>query len=131
MTTDNPTIRKSRRVQSPQPSPAQDSELTTYYETISAMGKAAMTDKKAKGECMHLAPLGWLNARDDKGRSIIVPDPERYELVQEAKRLRAEGMSIRKICRHLEKKGFQTKRGKSISPASLWKYFQEHTKGDV
>lgn len=75
MTPDNPTIRKCRRVQSPKRSPAQDSELTTYYKTISAMGKAAMADKKAKGECMHLAPLGWLSARDENGRSIIVPDP--------------------------------------------------------
>jgi len=70
---------------------------------------------------MHLAPLGWLNARDDKGRSIIVPDPERYELVQEAKRLRATGMSIRKICKVMEEKGLRSKRGKEISPMAMWK----------
>lgn len=45
---------------------------------------------------MHLAPLGYKNARDERGRSVLVSDPATHELVQEAKRLRARGMSIRK-----------------------------------
>lgn len=70
---------------------------------------------------MHLAPLGWLNGRDQHGRSILVPDPERYELVQEAKRLRAEGMSIRKICKVMTEAGLRSQRGKGIGPSSMLK----------
>lgn len=69
---------------------------------------------------MHLAPLGWLNARDELGRSIIVPDPARYELVQEAKRLHEQGMSIRKICKVMEQEGLRSKRGKIVSPMAMW-----------
>ena len=102
------------------PSP-DDSALTHHFKTLSAKGKAAMREKHSNGETMHLAPLGWLNTRDDKGRSIIVPDPERYELVQEAKRLRAVGMSIRKICAVMDEKGLRSQRGKVIGPSSMLK----------
>lgn len=68
---------------------------------------------------MHLAPLGWLNVRDYQGRSIIVPDPERNELVHEAERLRVQGISIRKICALMEQKGLRSQRGKVIGPSSI------------
>lgn len=35
-----------------------------YYQAISALGKKVMEPNIAEGETMHLAPLGWRNARD-------------------------------------------------------------------
>lgn len=96
-----------------------DMDITTYYKTISAKGKVVMAEKRARGEQMHLAPLGYKNARDEHGRAILVPDPETYELVQEAKRLRAEGMSIRIIARFLFKMGISSRGGNVPSPSRV------------
>lgn len=96
-------------------------DVTTFYRTISAKGKEVMKEKKAQGEIMHKAPLGYKNARDELGRSVLVPDPATYALVLEAKQLRAEGMSIRKICDTMKKKGLRSQRGKLIGPSSMLK----------
>ena len=98
-----------------------DMDDATYYKTISAKGKVVIAMKKAEGERMHLAPLGYKNARDELGRSVLVPDPETYELVLEARRLRAEGMSIRKICAAMHRKGLRSSHGSILSPMGVWK----------
>ena len=94
-------------------------ELRQFY---SAMGKAAMWHKKANGETMHLAPLGYRNVKKD-GRSMIEPDPDAYPLVQEAKELRRKGWSIRKICKEMEKRGLRSKRGNVIGPGAMQRLF--------
>lgn len=90
-----------------------------YYRALSARGKEVIKQKKAEGEVMHLAPLGYKNARDELGRSIIVPDPETYHLVQKAHELRAQGMSLRKICAEMERRGLRGQRGGVLGPSSL------------
>ena len=90
------------------------------YQFYSAKGKAVMWEKKANGELMHLAPLGYRNTRDAQGRSIMEPDPKTFKLIQEAWRLRAEGMSIRKICKVMHKRGLRSKRGKTVGPNAMW-----------
>lgn len=99
----------------------QSAELTAFYKTISAKGKVVMAEKRARGEVMHKAPLGYKNTRDEDGRSILVIDPETYPLVQRAKELRAQGMSIRKICAEINSQRLRFKRSKLISPASLFR----------
>ena len=95
-------------------------DLKTYYQTISAMGKLAMAKKKAEGQTMHLAPLGYRNVRRD-GRSVTEPDPKAWVLVEEATALRRQGHSIREICRLMAEKGLNSKRGKAIGPSSMFK----------
>jgi hypothetical protein len=95
-------------------------DITTYYKTISAKGKVVMREKRAKGEVMHKAPLGYKNARDDLGRSVLVPDPATHHLVQEAIRLHQGGMSIRKICREMEHRGLRNRRGKVLGASAMW-----------
>lgn len=34
-------------------------DITIFYKTISAKGKEVMNEKRAQGEAMHLAPLGY------------------------------------------------------------------------
>lgn len=102
---------------------------TTYYKLISAKGKKAMQEKNANGEVMHLAPLGWKNARDKDGRSIIVKDPLTYPLIEEAKRSKDEGKSIRAICKVMEEKGLRSNRGKVIGPSSMLKVLRPNTIG--
>lgn len=94
--------------------------LTDFYRTTSMLGKEAMWKKKANGETMHLAPLGFLNSRDADGRSITVIDPKIYPLVQEARRLRSEGTTYPEICRIMREKGLRSKRGKVIGLSSMF-----------
>ena len=85
-----------------------------------------MREKKAQGEVMHLAPLGYKNTRDAVGRSIMVPDPKTYVLVQAAKRLRSEGLSIRKICRIMHRQGLRSTRGNVLSVAAMHYLLKGH-----
>lgn len=110
-------LARERRLMLP---PLTESERL-YYKLLSAKGKKVIWEKKATGEQMHLAPLGYKNARDKDGRSIIVEDPKVYPLVQEARRLRAEGKSIRQICQVMEATGLRSQRGKKIGPSSMLK----------
>ncbi len=102
-------------------------DITSFYKAISAKGKKVMREKKAQGETMHLAPLGYRNVRDKDGRSVIEPDPATYELVQEAKRRHKQGMSIRKICAEMEKRGLRSKRGKVVSAMAMWRSIDQIT----
>lgn len=95
-----------------------------YYRTISAKGKEVMREKSAQGEIMHKAPLGYKNARDEHGRSVLVADPVTYPLVQRAKELHAQGWSIRRICEEMERLGLRSSRGKVISPMAMWKILE-------
>jgi hypothetical protein len=93
-------------------------EELNYYQLISAMGKEAMWEKKANGETMHLAPLGWKNVRRN-GKSTIEIDEKTFWLVQEARRLRNNGASIRQICQIMAENGLRSRRGKLVGPSSM------------
>ncbi len=97
----------------------QEERIRSYYQAISAKGKEVMREKRARGEIMHKAPLGYKNARDEHGRSILIPDPETYPLVQKAKELRAQGMSIRKICVEMERLGLRSREGRAVGIGSM------------
>src|SRR5665213_1357882 len=93
--------------------------LKLYFQTISAMGKEVMKEKKAQGECMHLAPLGYKNVRKN-GRSVTEIDPATWPLLDKARSLRQQGFPIRTICQIMADKGLRSKRGKKIGPSSMF-----------
>lgn len=90
----------------------------SYYQVISAMGKEAIKRKKAEGQTMHLAPLGWMNVKIN-GISTVEIDDEKFWLIQEARKLRRQGWSIRRICRCMEAVGLRSQRGNAIRPSSM------------
>ena len=96
-------------------------EISEYYKTLSAQGHAAIKLKRTQGERMHKAPLGYLNARDLEGRSVLIQDPKLYPLVQEAKRLHSEGRSVRQILEIMTEKGMRTKKGERMRPMDMWR----------
>ena len=49
---------------------------------LSKNTKRGMRGRVEKGWMPNMAPLGYLNDRDDEDRGIIVEDPERFELVR-------------------------------------------------
>lgn len=96
----------------------------SYYQVISAMGKEAIKRKKAEGQTMHLAPLGYKNVKIN-GISTFEIDDEKFWLIQEARKLRKKGWSIRRICQCMEAVGLRSQRGKVIGPSSMLKVFRQ------
>ena len=92
--------------------------FSEYFQLISAMGKHAMWEKKANGEAMHQAPLGYKNVHQN-GRSFIVPDPATLHLVEEARSLRSQGYTLKEICRLMKSRGLRSRRGKVITPSGM------------
>lgn len=83
------------------------------------MGKEAIKRKKAEGQTMHLAPLGYKNVKIN-GISTVEIDFDTFDLVQQARKLRKEGKSIRDICRIMADRGLRSKRGKTIGPSGMF-----------
>lgn len=78
-------------------------------------------EKRSRGEVTGRVPIGYMRLWDSEAQvSRIVPNLETHPLVQEAKQLRAEGMSIREISRAMAEKGLLS-RGKPIGPSSMLK----------
>lgn len=94
-------------------------EKMNYYQIISAMGKEAIKRKKAEGQTMHLAPLGYKNVKIN-GISTTEIDFDTFDLVQQARKLRKEGKSIREICWIMAQRGLRSQRGKIIGPSSMF-----------
>jgi|GEM_PF-6329416 len=92
--------------------------LSHYFKYVSALARQAQKEKRATGEIMNMAPLGFLNAHQD-GRSILIPDPATYPLVQEALALRRKGYTLEKICRVMKRRGLRTKRGQVVGIATM------------
>ncbi len=67
-----------------------------------------------KGWMPNMAPLGYLNAKDDQEKGIIIPDPERFHLVQKIWELMLTGAySAKKVCDLANKEwGFRTRKFK-------------------
>jgi hypothetical protein len=98
----------------------EEMDLRTYFQRMSAMGKFAMTEKRANGETMHWAPFGFKNVRvNDK--STIAPDPKTFPFAIMALQMRREGSTFREICEFMTRKGMVSKRGKPIQPNGLHK----------
>ena len=99
---------------------AEPMDLTTFYRTISAQGKLAIKQKREQGESMCQAPLGYRNVHV-RGRTVLEPDPQTYPLVEDARRLRQQGCTIRTICKVMAERGLRSSRGKVIGHSSMHK----------
>lgn len=72
---------------------------------------AAMQHKKAKGERVGAIPYGKALAHDG---ITLVDVPAEQEVIAEARRLHAGGLSLRKIAAMLTMKGFKARNGKEF-----------------
>ena len=54
-------------------------DLTAYYQSISEMGRLAIAKRRAAGETIGQAPLGFRKVQVN-GKSTIAPDPETFPL---------------------------------------------------
>ncbi len=72
------------------------------------------------GQWTHLAPLGYLNTEDERGRPSLIFDPERAPFVRRIFELYSTGLyTKRQVLRIITDKGLRTRKGKKLSPQSL------------
>lgn len=88
---------------------------------LSKNTKRGMQGRVEKGWMPNMAPLGYLNDRDDEDRGIIVEDPERFELVRKMWDLMLTGSySPKKIVDIANDEwGFRTRKMKRIGGKPL------------
>lgn len=58
-----------------------------YVDSLSENVRRGNRTKRERGWLPSYAPIGYLNARSDAGEKIIVPDPQRFSLIQRIWRL--------------------------------------------
>jgi DNA invertase Pin-like site-specific DNA recombinase len=77
-------------------------------EAIGERTRDALAHKKAKGERTGQVPFGYILADDGV---TLNPEPAEQEAIAIARRLRAEGLTIRKIVGEMNSRGVATKEG--------------------
>lgn len=77
---------------------------------------AAMQHKKAKGERVGAVPYGKALAADGVA---LVDVPAEQEVIAEARKLHAAGLSLRKVSAILAEKGFKARNGKAFAATQI------------
>ncbi|EKD67326.1 MAG: resolvase protein, partial [uncultured bacterium] len=95
---------------------------------LSKNTKRGMQGRVDKGWMPNMAPLGYLNSKDDEGRGIIIEDPERFPLIRKMWDLMLTGnTSPTKIVRIANKEwAFRTRKmkrlgGKPMSESTIYR----------
>ena len=89
--------------------------------------RAGMKAVVSRGRWTLRAALGYFNGRDATGAALLVPDPERADLVREAFRLAAKGKTITEITDRMKGLGLLTRTPTSrlrpswLQPRSSWR----------
>lgn len=97
----------------------------SYVMQLSENVKRSIDYKIKKGEWYGPAPLGYLNQRDERGNSIILPDPIRAPLVQRMFTDYASGaFTLSDMQRRCKEWGLRSKVGKELSKSTLYRMVQ-------
>ena len=92
-----------------------------YTDNLSAEAKKGMLEKAQQGIWPTMAPLGYRNVGDDRGRRVIEPDPEVAPLIIKLFEWYAEGgLSVRDLTGKARQVGLKyRKSGNSIPPSTV------------
>jgi hypothetical protein len=93
-------------------------DLIGFYQAISEMGRLEIARRRAEGETIGQAPLGFSKVQVN-GKFTIAPDPETFPLLMLALQMRKEGCILREVCSLMAKKGLLSRRGKPIQPNGM------------
>ena len=94
----------------------------SYVLQLSENVKRSIEWKLKHGEFPSLAPLGYLNVRDDQGKATIIIDPERAKIIRRIFETYATGMfSLESMVRYANDNGLRnkTKRQSKLSKSHL------------
>ena len=85
-------------------------------DQISERTSAALQYKKAKGERVGAVPYGYALAIDG---ATLEPDPTEQAVITEARKLKAAGLSLRKVAAELARRGFYARNGASFEATQI------------
>ena len=100
------------------PKESTSSELKAHFQALSEMGRLEIKRRKAEGEAMHQAPLGFKRVRQN-GRSVLVRDPATWYLVEQAHILKDQSYTLEDICWTMARSGLRSKRGNVITIGAM------------
>ncbi len=86
--------------------------------------RGCMQETLRRGNWPWLAPLGYVNARDERGAKIVAPDPRRAPLVRRVFELMAGGESFSGVLAQTTTLGLRSRHGREIRPQELRKLLQ-------
>ncbi len=91
-------------------------QANQFVIDLSKSTKRGMQGRVDKGWMPNMSPLGYLNSKDDEGRGIIIPDPERFAVIRKMWDMMLTGTySPRKIVDIANNEwGFRTRKMKRI-----------------
>ncbi len=78
--------------------------------------KTALATKKARGLRVGMVPFG---SRLDADGKTLIPDPDELRVIATVRRLRASGLSIRKVVAECERLGLVSRSGKPLGLAQV------------
>ncbi|HHS2948414.1 TPA: recombinase family protein [Legionella pneumophila] len=88
-----------------------------YTNAISDNVKRSVIHKLNNGECIQRAPVGYLNARDENGKSTVIVDKTRAPLVRELFKKYSTGtVSLNDLAEFSKEKGLSNTFGKGDKP---------------
>ena len=88
-----------------------------YVDNLSENVKRGLRQKVRRGEYPGVAPTGYLN---DKATKKMIPDPERFSLIQKLFKLYATGKySIKEVRDIITKEGLRSRKGKILSVSNI------------
>lgn len=86
-----------------------------YTNAISDNVRRSFEQMRKEGKYGHYAPVGYLNIKDDNGKSTIVPDPDRVFLITKIFNEYAKGIyTLEEITEKAREWGFSTKTSRKI-----------------
>jgi len=87
-----------------------------YVDSLRDNVKRSINHKIRLGEWIGIAPIGYLNARDERGRSIVVVDPERAPLVKKLFEEYSKGAcTVSELTNKVQQWGLQSRLGKGAN----------------
>jgi DNA invertase Pin-like site-specific DNA recombinase len=87
----------------------------SYVLQLADNVKRSLDEARKNGIRASLAPLGYLNVKDNQNKKDVIPDPTQSYLIVKMFEMYATGnYSIRQIAEEMEKLGLKSKRGNSV-----------------
>jgi DNA invertase Pin-like site-specific DNA recombinase len=84
----------------------------SYIDNMRDNVRRSIEHKLRRGECISAAPIGYLNVKDERGKSTVIVDPERAPLIKKLFEEYATGLYTLQELRDVAKKiGLKNKRG--------------------
>lgn len=93
----------------------------SYVGSLRDNVKRSMRHNMSHGRWQYAAPIGYKNLRDENGKSVIIPDPDRADLVRKVFEKYATGLlTLGELAKYAEQIGLNGRRSvKSMSTTTI------------